>query len=99
MQIQNGPSVEAGGSGLPRSLCEKIDVLRGRPVEAVELAGGLTNRNFKAAPPDGTFVVRRSRRVPGGLDINREHEYRNSVIAAESGVGAPVFAYLPEEAV
>ena len=99
MQIQNGPSVKAGESRLPRSLCEKIDVLRGRPVEAVELAGGLTNRNFKAATPDGTFVVRRSRRVPGGLDINREHEYRNSVIAAESGVGAPVFAYLPEEAV
>ena len=98
MQTQNGPKVEPGDSGLPRSLCDKVDVLRGRPVEATELAGGLTNRNFKATTPDGSFVVRLSDRAPGGLAINREHEYRNSIIAAASGVGAPVVAYLPEEA-
>jgi thiamine kinase-like enzyme len=83
---------------LPRSLCDKVDVLRGRPIEVTELAGGLTNRNFKVTTPDGAFVVRLSGRVPGGLAINREHEYRNSVIAAASGVGAPVLSYLPEEA-
>jgi thiamine kinase-like enzyme len=83
---------------LPRSLCDKVDVLRGRRVEVTELAGGLTNRNFKVTTPEGAFVVRLSGRVPGGLAINREHEYRNSVIAAASGVGAPVLSYLPEEA-
>ena len=83
---------------LPRSLCDKIDVFRGRPVEVAELAGGLTNRNFKATTPDGAYVVRLSARESGALAIDREHEYRNSVIAAASGVGAPVFAYLPEEA-
>ena len=82
---------------LPQSLCDKIGVLRDRPLEVAELAGGLTNRNFKVTTPDGAFVVRRSGQVPGGLAINREHEYRNSVIAAASGVGAPVFSYLPEE--
>jgi thiamine kinase-like enzyme len=83
---------------LPRSLCDKVDVLRGRPVEVTELAGGLTNRNFKVTTPEGAFVVRLSGRVPGGLAINREHEYQNSVIAAASGVGAPVLSYLPGEA-
>jgi thiamine kinase-like enzyme len=82
---------------LPTELCQRIDVLRDRPVEVVELAGGLTNRNFKVTTPEGSFVVRRSVRVPGGLAINREHEYRNSVIAAASGVAPPVHAYLPEE--
>ena len=31
------------------------------------------------------------------MAIDRENEYRNSIIAAESGVGAPVYAYVPEE--
>ena len=40
--------VEAGESRTaPAGLCEKIEVLHGRAVEAVELAGGLTNRNLK----------------------------------------------------
>ncbi len=82
---------------LPPSLCDQVDVLRGRPLQVIELPGGLTNRNYKVTTPEGSFVVRRSGRVPGGLIINREHEYRNSVIAAASGVGAPVYAYLPEE--
>ena len=83
---------------LPTSLCEQIDVLRGRPLEVVELAGGLTNRNYRVTTPEGSFVIRRSGGDPDALAINREHEYRNSVIAAQSGVGAPVHAYLPDEA-
>jgi thiamine kinase-like enzyme len=82
---------------LPRSVCDKVDVLRGRPIEVAELPGGLTNRNCKVTTPEGTYVVRLSGRVPGGLAIDRDHEYRNSVIAAASGVGAPVFTHLPEE--
>ncbi len=66
-----------------------------RPREVTELAGGLTNRNFKVTTPEGAFVVRCSVEVPGGLAIDRGHEYRNSIIAAASGVGAPVFDYLP----
>jgi len=32
----------------------------------------------------------------GALAIDRDNEYRNSVVAAASGVGAPVVEYLPE---
>jgi len=80
---------------LPRSLCDRIEVLRGRPLEMSELTGGLTNRNVKVTTPDGSYVVRLSSRASGPLAINRDHEYRNSTIAAESGVGAPVVDYLP----
>jgi thiamine kinase-like enzyme len=82
---------------LPRSLCDQVDVLRDRNLEVTELAGGLTNRNYKVATGDGTFVVRISGGATGALSIDRDNEYRNSVIAAESGVGAPVHAYVPEE--
>ncbi len=90
--------MSAEETALPAWLCDRIDVFRGRPLEVVELSGGLTNRNFKVTTPDAAYVVRRSTQVPGGLVINRDHEYRNSTIAAATGVGAPVVAYLPDEA-
>jgi thiamine kinase-like enzyme len=92
-----GYPVADTASLLPRSVRDRVDVLRGRPLEVVELPGGLTNRNCKVTTPEGAYVVRLSGRVPGGLAINRDHEYRNSVVAAASGVGAPVFNYLPDE--
>jgi thiamine kinase-like enzyme len=98
MPTGNGPPAADAASLLPRSLCDQVDVLRGHPLEVCELTGGLTNRNYKVTTPEGSYVVRRSARVPGALAINREHEYRNSTIAAASGVGAPVVAYLPGDA-
>ena len=89
--------VPKSGLVLPQSLCDKVDVLRGRPLVVAELSGGLTNRNYKVTTPDGTYVVRISGAATGALAIDRDNEYRNSVIAAESGVGAPVHAYIPEE--
>jgi thiamine kinase-like enzyme len=88
------PAVE-----LPEGLGGRIDVLRGRDLEVSALAGGLTNRNYKVTTEDGVYVVRVSGRATGALAIDRDHEYRNSVIAAASGVGAPVVQYLPELAV
>jgi thiamine kinase-like enzyme len=90
------PATDAGPV-LPRSLCDQVDVLRHRSLEVTELAGGLTNRNYKVATGDGTYVVRISGGATGALAIDRDNEYRNSVIAADSGVGAPVYAYVPEE--
>jgi thiamine kinase-like enzyme len=92
------PTAADAASLLPRSLCDQVDVLRGRPLEVRELTGGLTNRNYKVTTPEGSYVVRRSARVPGALAIDRGNEYLNSTIAASSGVGAPVVAYLPEAA-
>jgi thiamine kinase-like enzyme len=64
-----------------------------------ELAGGLTNTNYKVETDAGTFVVRVSAKDAGLLAIDRENEYENSVAAAEAGVGAAVVAYLPERGV
>jgi thiamine kinase-like enzyme len=81
---------------LSEDVLEAIDVLRGRPREVSELPGGLTNRNYKVTTPDGCYVVRHSSAEAGALAIDREHEYRNSVIAARAGVGAPVIDYRPD---
>ena len=49
---------------------------------STELPGGLTNRNYKVTTPDGSFVARTWAGGGDLLAINRDHEYRNSVIAA-----------------
>jgi len=80
-------------------LLDKIEVLRGRTRHVVELEGGLTNTNLKVTTDEGAYVVRVPGRDTGALAINRYHEYRNSVIAAAAGVGAPVVEYLADESV
>jgi thiamine kinase-like enzyme len=60
------------------------------------LEGGLTNENCKVVADAGAFVVRRWSDDTGLLAIDRDHEYENSVRAAEVGVGAKVVDYLPE---
>jgi thiamine kinase-like enzyme len=64
---------------------------------AVEpLAGGLTNTNYKVTTPGGCYVVRISGKDTGLLAIDRKNEAHNTRCAAESGVGAPLVAALPE---
>ena len=63
------------------------------------LPGGLTNRNLSVGTPTGRYVVRISDNRSSILGIDRDHEYRNSLAAAQSGVGAPVVGYLPGEGV
>ena len=89
-------TVTGGTSMLPDGLSDRIAVLRGRAVEVDELTGGLTNRNFKVTVGEEAYVVRVSGPGSGALAIDRDNEYRNSVVAAASGVGAPVVEYLPE---
>ena len=98
--VMDGSQTEGpapAGPVLPPSLCDAVDVLRDRPLVVTELAGGLTNRNYKVVAPDGAYVVRISGPGTGALAIDRDDEYRNSVIAAGTGVGAPVYAYVPDE--
>ncbi|MGI9136356.1 MAG: phosphotransferase [Candidatus Nanopelagicales bacterium] len=64
---------------------------------AEPLSGGITNRNYKVTLASGPVVVRAYEHESSALAINRENEYRNSVAAAESGAGAPVIEYLPDE--
>jgi thiamine kinase-like enzyme len=64
---------------------------------AVEpLAGGLTNTNYKVTSPSGTYVVRISGKDTSLLAIDRGNELHNTIAAAETGVGAPYVAALPE---
>ena len=60
------------------------------------LAGGLTNTNYKVVSPHGTFVVRISGKDTGLLAIDRENEAHNTRCAADTGVGAPFVAWVPE---
>jgi thiamine kinase-like enzyme len=76
-------------------LLDLVPVLRGERTVA-ELAGGLTNTNYKVVNESGAFVVRVSAKDSGMLAIDRENEHQNSVAAAEAGVGARVIDYVPE---
>jgi thiamine kinase-like enzyme len=64
--------------------------------EVEPLAGGLTNTNYRVTTPRGRYVVRISGKDTGLLAIDRANEIHNTVAAAETGVGAPVVAALPE---
>jgi thiamine kinase-like enzyme len=64
--------------------------------EVEPLAGGLTNTNYRVTTPAGRYVVRISGKDTGLLAIDRANEIHNTVAAAETGVGAPVVAALPE---
>jgi thiamine kinase-like enzyme len=68
-----------------------------RDAESVEpLVGGLTNTNYKVTSPSGRYVVRISGKDTSLLAIDRENEAHNTIAAAETGVGPPFVAALPE---
>jgi thiamine kinase-like enzyme len=77
------------------ALIDVVPELRGER-SVSELAGGLTNTNYKVETESGAFVVRISSKDSGLLAIDRENEYLNTVSAAEAGVGAAVIGYVPE---
>jgi thiamine kinase-like enzyme len=61
------------------------------------LVGGLTNTNYKVTSPAGCYVVRISGKDTSLLAIDRENEVHNTIAAAETGVGAPFVAAVPEQ--
>ena len=77
------------------ALVDVVPELRGERTVS-ELAGGLTNTNYKVVTDAGAFVVRISAKDAGLLAIDRDNEYQNSVAAADAGVGARVVGYVPE---
>jgi thiamine kinase-like enzyme len=76
-------------------LLNKVPKLKVRDTVS-ELSGGLTNRNLKIQTPTGDYVARISSNKSALLSIDRRAEYENSKIAAQIGIGAPVYDYLPE---
>ena len=90
----------SSGGGIPADLDALFDQtksLAATPRTITELPGGLTNRNYKVTTPAGTFVARISAGGSELLAIDRDCEYRNSVIAAAAGAGAPVVEYRPQD--
>jgi thiamine kinase-like enzyme len=78
---------------------DQVPSIAARPRTVIELPGGLTNRNFKISTINGTFVARVASGGSELLAIDRQSEYRNSMRAAASGVGAPVVDYQPSVSV
>lgn len=64
--------------------------------EVKNLSGGLTNINLQVSTPTGEYVARISSNSSSLLSIDRNAEFENSKIAAQVGVGAPVYDYLPD---
>jgi len=69
----------------------------GAAVTLEELSGGLTNLNYKATTPSGTFVIRLFGRDAGLLAIDRETEQAATSMAARLGIGPEVVACAPRE--
>lgn len=61
-----------------------------------ELSGGLTNINLKVSTPTGDYVARISSNKSSLLSIDRQAEFENSKIAAQIGIGAPIYDFLPD---
>jgi len=89
--------VEGGGAQIDEVLELVPELQRAHAVS--ELAGGLTNTNYKVETSGGAYVVRVSAKDAGLLAIDRENEHHNTVAAADAGVGAKVIAYFPDRGV
>lgn len=78
-----------------REVLDRLECVRGRCSRVSLLSGGLTNRNYRVTTDDSDLVVRVSPPGDSPLPIDRAAEHRNSLIAAEAGVGARVVEFLP----
>ena len=91
------PELMSGATELESTfgaLLDQVPLVKNR-TSVTELSGGLTNRNL-AIESDGTkYVARISSNSSDLLNINREDEYKNTILAAEVGIGATVHDYLP----
>jgi thiamine kinase-like enzyme len=82
------------------AVLQHLPSLAGQRCELSALDGGLTNRNYRVTSPAGAqFVARFSSRKSSLLAIDRQAEYRNSVIAAAAGVAPRVVEFAPDDGV
>jgi thiamine kinase-like enzyme len=80
------------------ALLERVPSLARKQRRLELLTGGLTNRNYHVVSGDGAeYVARFSAPKSTLLAIDRDAEYRNSILAAQAGVGPKVIDYLPGE--
>lgn len=69
----------------------------GSAIALEELTGGITNVNFKASTPDGTYVIRLFGRWAELLAIDRANEQEATVMAAGLGIGPELIRSVPHE--
>jgi len=72
-----------------------VPLFAGRPLTLAPLTGGLTNVNYRVDVDGRSYVARLSSPSGDLLAIDREAEYRHSVVAAAGGVAPAVAAYEP----
>jgi thiamine kinase-like enzyme len=76
------------------ALLDQVALVKNR-TSVTELSGGLTNRNLAIESDGNKYVARISSNSSDLLNINREDEYKNSIIASDAGIGATVYDFLP----
>ena len=64
--------------------------------DAIELAGGITNHNYRVNLDGQTYVLRIAGERTELLGIDRQVEYACAVAAMEAGVGVDVIGFVPE---
>ncbi len=69
----------------------------GSAVVLEELPGGITNVNYKASAPDGTYVIRLFGQDAELLAIDRANEQEATSMAAELGIGPELIRSMPRE--
>lgn len=62
-----------------------------------ELPGGITNLNYKASAPDGTYVIRLFGQDAALLAIDRANEEKATSMAAGLGIGPELILSVPDE--
>jgi len=84
------------GSVTIEDVVARIAEWHGKTIRVRSLPNGLTNTNYRVDADGTPYVVR----IPGAatelLGVDRDNEYRNTGIAAGTGVGARLVHYLPD---
>jgi thiamine kinase-like enzyme len=91
LEVSNPPTAD----DLER-IAERVPDLRGYPLVAEPLPGGLTNLNYRVHGAPDEYVLR----ITGEAEMlgaDREAEYAATVIAGGLGIGPQVLAYLRPE--
>lgn len=76
-----------------------VPAFAGRDVLVESIEGGLTNANYRLTAGEERFCVRIPGRDSSLLAVDRQAEYRNTMAAAEAGVGAHVRYIVGDEPV
>lgn len=83
-------------NGLLQTILAEVPGWDGPPDEVGPLEGGITNLNYLVRRGENRFVLRVGGMNTDLLGIERNREYAISRIAADLGIGAEVYAFLPD---